>query len=63
MTPFEFEDYRKKPPKDPELEVRDYLMILLASYLITHSFLYLDIFGFITSVAAWRFYEFYRVIK
>ena len=59
--PHEYEDYRDKPPKKPQLEPRDYFMIIVSAYIIGTSLMIGDVLTLIMGSVAWNFYEKYRI--
>tara|TARA_B100000214_G_scaffold348155_1_gene300039 strand:+ start:400 stop:591 length:192 start_codon:yes stop_codon:yes gene_type:complete len=61
MIPHEYKDFRKKPPKKPQLEPRDYFMIIVSAYIIGTSLIIGDFFTLIMGSVAWNFYENYRM--
>ena len=61
MMPHEFKDYRDKPPKKPQLEPRDYFMIVVSAYIIGTSLIIGDFLTLIMGSLAWKYYESYRV--
>ena len=62
---FEFEDFRppdKRPPNN-KLLIKDYIMIVIMTYVIGMSVIYNDWFNFLLGIVAWRLYEINRTKK